>query len=506
MFERFTEGARQVVVLAQEEARRLNHNYLGTEHLLLGMLHEGAGVAAEALGSSGISLQAVREKVEEIIGLGQEAPAALLPFTPRAKKVLELSLREMTQAGRSHIGTEHLLLGLIREGEGVAAQVLLRLGADFKRVHGEVMQILARPVTEPSPPPPSRTPLLDRLGRDLTHDAAAQQLFPVVGRTAEIEQIALTLSRRRRNVPLLVGDPGVGKASVIAGLAHAVAAGTAPVVVAGRPVHSLDVGALFTDPQYHGRFAEVITGLLTELRHTTGIVLFLDNALTLLHTPDGRAEALAFFRPVLGTPGVSVIAACTTSEYRRREPAPGLDDHLQVLEIGELSADEVQEVLARTRPRLESHHGVAITDEALRAAAELAREHLTGQTLPGSAIDLLDQAGAVAGARPVVRQTDPFAQEYMQQLAERRRYLDSATASQDLVLARHYADEIQQLVTALAEHRRRSTPDSRQVTAAEVAEALSAYAGLPSTLAPPSPPRPRQPQPGPHDPSVWSMS
>ncbi|MBP0448454.1 hypothetical protein J5Y04_02660 [Kitasatospora sp. RG8] len=522
-FEKYTDRARRVVNLAQDEARMLNHNYLGTEHLLLGLLHEGEGVAAVVLGRLGVTLGAAREQVADFIGLGQVPPTGHLPFTPRARKLLQpLAFDEARTLGHVYVGTEHLLLALTQDSRGVAAQILTdRFGIPLARIRHDVPAILSgsdpepfvpdAPALPPKPhrPPLTHRPLLGELARDLGREAAGQELFPVVGRTAEIERIAQVLSRRQRNVPLLVGDPGVGKASVVAGLAHAVAAGTAPAVVAGRKVYSLDVGALFTDPQHHGRFAELMSGLLAELQQGDGggLVLFLDNALTVLHTSDGRAEALAFFRPVLRSPGVSVIAACTASEFRRRDPDPGLDEFLQALEIGELSADEVQEVLAHMRSRLEQHHGVAITDEALRAAAELARDHLPGQALPGSAIDLLDQASAVAGSRRVVEHADPVAAEFEQRLTERRGHLDSATASQDLVLAGHYAEEVERLTAALAEHRRRTAPEGPQgrlVTAAEVTEALTTYAGVPDTPAPRTPARPARG--GPHDPSVWSMS
>ncbi|AUY49157.1 Clp protease N-terminal domain-containing protein [Streptomyces sp. CB01881] len=522
-FEKYTDRARRVVLLAQDEARMLNHNYLGTEHLLLGMLQEGEGVAAVALAGLGVTLEAARQEVEVIIGRGQQRPTGELPFTLRAQRVLgSLAFSEAVKLSHQYVGTEHLLLAVIQEGQGVAVQALTGpLGISLDRTRQEVLYALLGSAPEPSlpdsptlppaphQPPLAHRPLLGELARDLGREAAGQELFPVVGRTAEIERIAQVLSRRQRNVPLLVGDPGVGKASVVAGLAHAVAAGTAPAVVAGRKVYSLDVGALFTDPQHHGRFAELMSGLLAELQQGDGggLVLFLDNAFTVLHTSDGRAEALAFFRPVLRSPGVSVIAACTASEFRRRDPDPGLDEFLQPLEIGELSTDEVREVLAHMRPRLEQHHGVAITDEALRAAAELARDHLPGQALPGSAIDLLDQASAVAGTRRVVEHADPVAAEYEQRLTERRGHLDSATASQDLVLAGHYAEEIERLTAALAEHRRRTAPEGPQglhVTAAEVTEALTTYAGVPDTPAPRTPARPARS--GPHDPSVWSMS
>ncbi|WP_405362103.1 AAA family ATPase [Kitasatospora sp. NBC_00085] len=503
-----SDDARRVIGLAQHESRMLRHTCVGTEHLLLALFNEGLGTAAEALNSLGLSYSSVHRKVVELMGQGQEAMAGYIPLTSRAKTALELSSGEAVRLGRSHVDTEHILLGLLREGDGIGIQVLAEMGVDPNRLRRQVLA-LSGSAADPGPPPPAATPLLDRFSRDLSRAALVSELDPVVGRTTEIKRIIQILSRRQRNVPLLVGDPGVGKASIVAGLAHATAAGTAPAAAAGRRVHSLDAGTLFTDPHYHGRFAELMSGLLAELQRSDGLILFLDNALTVLHTPDGRAETLAFFRPALACAGVSVIAACTTSEFRRRGPDPSLDRLLQPLEIDALSGNEVQEILTRARPRLEQHHHVAITDEALQASAALAREHLPGQALPGSAIDLLDQAAAVAGARTVAPHADPVADAYELELAERRRHLDSATASQDLVLARHYGEVVNSLTAALAEQRRKTAPDGppgRRVTAAEVTEALTAYTGLLATTVPHTRPPARPAQPGPHDPDVWAMS
>ncbi|MFD0274403.1 Clp protease N-terminal domain-containing protein [Kitasatospora sp. NPDC127111] len=498
MFERFTDHARQIIVLAQEEARMRCHQAIDTEHLLLGLTHQQGSSGVRTLEALGISLEAVRRQVAEHNPQGREpSPTEHIPFTTPAKKVLEMALREALLLNHNYIGTEHLLLGLIREHYGLAARILIQAGADLDRTRERVTAVLTGP--PPIISPPSLTPLLDGCTRDLGREAGAHELAPVIGRTDEIERIARVLSRHRRNVPLLVGDPGVGKASVVSALAHAIAAGNAPATLAGRSIRSLDAGILFTDPQHQGRFAALMSGLLREVQRGEGVILFLNHAFTVLHAANGRAAALAFFRPLLGTPGVAVIAACTTAEYRRRDPDPGLDLLLQRLEIAELPDGELQEVLVQARPRLERHHGVVIADEALRASVELARERLPGQALPGSAIDLLDQASAVAGARRADAQVDPVAEEYEERIAQSRRHADSARASQDGQLESHYEERIEHWSAALALHRRTTAEQvpARRVTAAEVTEALALLAGLPQ--APVA-------EPVPHDPYVWTMS
>ncbi|MGV9265913.1 Clp protease N-terminal domain-containing protein [Kitasatospora sp. NPDC003701] len=514
MFERFTDRARRVVVLAQEEARMHKHNYVGTEHLLLGLIHERESAAAQALTNLGITLEAVRRQVEEIIGYGQVAPSGHIPLTPRVRKVLDLSLRESLQLSQNDIGPEHLLLGLIREGEGIAAQIVAtKLGTDLDRVRQEVIRIIAG--TAPAPNPvPRPTPQLKRFTRNLSQAAASGGLDPVVGRTREIERLTHILARRQRNVPLLVGEPGVGKTSVVTGLVHAIAAATVPAAFARRTVRSLDLGSVFTNPQNHGRFAELMTGLLTEVKHSDDLILFLDNALTVLHTQEGRGEALAFLRSVLGTPGLHVIAACTTAEYRRRTPDPGLDKLLQTLEVGEPPMEEVLEILRVVRPRLEEHHGVVITDEALATAAALARDHLPGQALPGAGIDLLDEASAQAGTRGAEVPADALTTEYLQRIEQQRMQRDAAISAQNTEVAAHHGSELAQLAGALADHRRElieNQAPGRRVDEADVANALALHTGLPPVSSDDAHDRQSRsataPQPpAPHDPSVWAMS
>ncbi|MFE2721776.1 Clp protease N-terminal domain-containing protein [Kitasatospora sp. NPDC059327] len=514
MFERFTPGAQKSVVLAQEQARRLDHNYIGTEHLLLGLIHEGEGVAAAALERLGISLVRVQWHVEEIVGHGQEAQSGHIPFTPRAKRVLELALREALRLGHNYIGTEHLLLSLIREGEGVAAQILVKLITDLDRIRQEVMRSItdAAPASKPTPRP---TPRLKLLTLDLSREVATTDVDRVVGRAREIERLTQVLARRQRNIPLLIGAPGVGKSSIITGLARAIAAGTVPAAFAGRTVRSLDLGAVFANPRHHGRFAELMTSLLTEVRRSADLVLFLDNALTLLRTQDGGAEALAFLRPVLGKPGVHVIAACTTTEYRRWTPDSGLYRLLQPVEIGEPPMDEVLEILRVVRPRLEEHHGVAIDDAALWTAATLAQEHLPGQALPGSAIDLLDEAGAQAGSRGARAKALSLAltEEFEQRIAEQRKHRDAAADTNDADLTAHHNRQLATLVRSFADHRKQDAASAdHRVVETDVVNALALQSDpshTPPGHASTQMPRPGTTAPGPavpHDPTVWAMS
>ena len=327
MFERFTDRARRVVVLAQEEARMLNHNYIGTEHILLGLIHEGEGVAAKALESLGISLEAVRQQVEEIIGQGQQAPSGHIPFTPRAKKVLELSLREALQLGHNYIGTEHILLGLIREGEGVAAQVLVKLGADLNRVRQQVIQLLSgyqgkEPATAGGPQgenAPSSSLVLDQFGRNLTQGAREGKLDPVIGREKEIERVMQVLSRRTKNNPVLIGEPGVGKTAVVEGLAQAIVKGEVPDTLENKQLYTLDLGALVAGSRYRGDFEERLKKVLKEIRTRGDIILFIDEMHTLVGAgaAEGAIDAASILKPMLARGELQTIGATTLDEYRK---------------------------------------------------------------------------------------------------------------------------------------------------------------------------------------------
>ncbi|MDN6814873.1 MAG: AAA family ATPase, partial [Corynebacterium variabile] len=401
MFERFTDRARRVVVLAQEEARALNHNYIGTEHILLGLIHEGEGVAAKALESMGISLEAVRTEVEDIIGTGGHPPSGYIPFTPRAKKVLELALREALQLGHKYIGTEHILLGLIREGEGVAAQVLVKLGADLSRVRQQVIQLLSgyeggEPESEQAsdepagagvgpgdgaPSAPSGKPgqksnslVLDQFGRNLTQAAKDGKLDPVVGRGKEIERIMQVLSRRTKNNPVLIGEPGVGKTAVVEGLALDIVNGKVPETLKDKQLYSLDLGSLVAGSRYRGDFEERLKKVLKEINQRGDIILFIDEIHTLVGAgaAEGAIDAASILKPKLARGELQTIGATTLDEYRKHiEKDAALERRFQPVQVPEPSVEMTVEILKGLRDRYEAHQRVSIIDGALAAAARL---------------------------------------------------------------------------------------------------------------------------------------
>ncbi|MGD9791983.1 MAG: Clp protease N-terminal domain-containing protein, partial [Acidimicrobiia bacterium] len=399
MFERFTDRARRVVVLAQEEARLLNHNYIGTEHILLGLIHEGEGVAAKALESLGISLEAVRSQVEEIIGQGGQSPSGHIPFTPRAKKVLELSLREALQLGHNYIGTEHILLGLIREGEGVAAQVLVKLGADLSRVRQQVIQLLSgysgpqggkeAPSSAASGNPAAGkestgedkggSAVLDQFGRNLTQAARDKKLDPVIGRVREIERVMQVLSRRTKNNPVLIGEPGVGKTAVVEGLAQKIVANDVPDTIRGKQLYTLDLGALVAGSRYRGDFEERLKKVLKEIRTRGDIILFIDELHTLVGAgaAEGAIDAASILKPMLARGELQTIGATTLDEYRKHlEKDAALERRFQPIKVEEPTVAHTIEILKGLRDRYEAHHRVTITDQALVAAANLADRYI----------------------------------------------------------------------------------------------------------------------------------
>jgi ATP-dependent Clp protease ATP-binding subunit ClpC len=379
MFERFTDRARRVVVLAQEEARMLNHNYIGTEHILLGLIHEGEGLAAKALENLGISLNAVREQVTEIIGKGQQAPTGHIPFTPRAKKVLEYSLREGLQLGHTYIGTEHILLGLIREGEGVAAQVLVKLGADLNKVRQQVIQLLAGyqsgqgekaaagvgPASGQAEGTPAGSLVLDQFGRNLTQAAREGKLDPVIGREKEIERVMQVLSRRTKNNPVLIGEPGVGKTAVVEGLAQDIVRGTVPETLKDKHLYTLDLGALVAGSRYRGDFEERLKKVLKEIRTRGDIIIFIDEIHTLVGAgaAEGAIDAASILKPMLARGELQTIGATTLDEYRKHiEKDSALERRFQPIQVAEPTLAHTIEILKGLRDRYEAHHRVSITD------------------------------------------------------------------------------------------------------------------------------------------------
>ena len=493
MFERFTDRARRVVVLAQEEARMLNHNYIGTEHILLGLIHEGEGVAAKALESLGISLDAVRGQVEEIIGQGQQAPSGHIPFTPRAKKVLELSLREALQLGHNYIGTEHILLGLIREGEGVAAQVLVKLGADLNRVRQQVIQLLsgyqggkeaATAGAGPQGDAPSTSLVLDQFGRNLTQGAREGKLDPVIGREKEIERVMQVLSRRTKNNPVLIGEPGVGKTAVVEGLAQNIVKGEVPETLKDRQLYTLDLGALVAGSRYRGDFEERLKKVLKEIRTRGDIILFIDELHTLVGAgaAEGAIDAASILKPMLARGELQTIGATTLDEYRKHvEKDAALERRFQPIQVQEPTLAHTIEILKGLRDRYEAHHRVSITDGALVAAAQLADRYISDRFLPDKAIDLIDEAGSRLRIRRMT--APPDLREFDERIAEVRREKESAIDSQDFEKAASLRDREKQLIGQKAEREKQWKAGDLDVVAEVddelIAEVLAAATGIP---------------------------
>ena len=492
MFERFTDRARRVVVLAQEEARMLNHNYIGTEHILLGLIHEGEGVAAKALESLGIALEGVRAQVEEIIGQGQQSPSGHIPFTPRAKKVLELSLREALQLGHNYIGTEHILLGLIREGEGVAAQVLVKLGADLNRVRQQVLQLLsgyqgketAAAEGGRSEGTPSTSLVLDQFGRNLTQSAREGKLDPVIGREKEIERVMQVLSRRTKNNPVLIGEPGVGKTAVVEGLAQAIIRGDVPQTLKDKHLYTLDLGSLVAGSRYRGDFEERLKKVLKEIRTRGDIIMFIDEIHTLVGAgaAEGAIDAASILKPMLARGELQTIGATTLDEYRKYvEKDAALERRFQPIQVGEPTVAHTIEILKGLRDRYEAHHRITITDDALVSAATLADRYISDRYLPDKAIDLIDEAGARMRIRRMT--APPDLRDFDEKLAAVRRDKESAIDSQDFEKAAALRDSEKQLLARKSE-REKAWKDGdldviSEVDDEQIAEVLANWTGIP---------------------------
>ncbi|MDY7105205.1 MAG: ATP-dependent Clp protease ATP-binding subunit [Actinomycetota bacterium] len=496
MFERFTDRARRVVVLAQEEARLLNHNYIGTEHILLGLIHEGEGVAAKALESLSISLEAVRSQVEEIIGQGGSSPSGHIPFTPRAKKVLELSLREALQLGHNYIGTEHILLGLIREGEGVAAQVLVKLGADLSRVRQQVIQLLSG-YSGPggqektgatsggsSEQTPSGSLVLDQFGRNLTQLAREKKLDPVIGRARESERVMQVLSRRTKNNPVLIGEPGVGKTAIVEGLAQAIAGGDVPETIQGKQLYTLDLGALVAGSRYRGDFEERLKKVLKEIKTRGDIILFIDELHTLVGAgaAEGAIDAASILKPMLARGELQTIGATTLDEYRKYlEKDAALERRFQPIKVDEPTVAHTIEILKGLRDRYEQHHRVTITDQALVASANLADRYISDRHLPDKAIDLIDEAGSRLRIKRM--QTPPDYKELENEIADVVRKKKEAVEAQRFEEAGRLRDREKELLGQREEKEREIKASGvdlfDEVDEEAIAEVLSIWTGIP---------------------------
>ena len=498
MFERFTDRARRVVVLAQDEARGLKHNYIGTEHLLLGLISEGEGVAAKALAMMDINDGDVRASVIEIIGEGEKTVEGHIPFTPRAKRVFELSLREALQLGHNYIGTEHLLLGLLKEGEGVAAQVLTKRGADLSQVRQNVIQLLSgyqrgegegresvgAGVGGSSTHERQNSAVLEQIGRNLTQAARDNKLDPVIGRRVEMERVMQVLSRRTKNNPVLIGEPGVGKTAVVEGLAQAIVHGDVPETIKDRQIYSLDMGSLVAGSRYRGDFEERLKKVLKEIRTRGDIILFIDEIHTLVGAgaAEGSIDAAQMLKPMLARGELQTIGATTNDEYRKYiEKDAALERRFQPVKVDEPSVEETVEILKGLRDRYEAHHRVIITDEAIKAAAELADRYISDRFLPDKAIDLVDEAGARLRIRRMT--APPELRELDEKIAEVRRNKESAIDDQDFEKAAGLRDEESNLVAQREEKEtswKGGESDSiAEVTEEEIAEVLAMSTGIP---------------------------
>ncbi|MGB3682119.1 MAG: ATP-dependent Clp protease ATP-binding subunit [Rubrobacteraceae bacterium] len=502
MFERFTERARKVVVLAQEEARHFNHNYIGTEHLLLGLLREDEGVAARALASLNVTLDEVREQVESIVGYGEEGTGGQAPFTPRSKKVLELALREALQLGHNYIGTEHILLGLVRESEGVAARVLNNLDVDPDKVRREVVRMLGggrgrgrggsgsggggeaaggRGGEAKRP----KTRQLDQYGRNLTAYAEEEKLDPVIGRNKEIERIMQILVRRTKNNPVIIGEPGVGKTAIVEGLAEEIAEGRVPDIIGDKEVYTLDLGALVAGSKYRGEFEERLKKIMKEITDHGDIILFIDEIHNLVGAgaAEGAIDAASILKPVLARGELQVIGATTIDEYRKYvEKDKALERRFQTIQVGEPTVEETELILKGLRERYEAHHKIQITDEALKAASELGDRYISDRFLPDKAIDLVDEAASKMRIKTM--SSPPYYKEVDDELAQVRTEKEAAIDGQEFEKAARLRDSEKKLAVRRRELEQdwRGGEDGEEpvsIGEEEIAEIVSMWTGIP---------------------------
>ncbi len=486
-FEKFTERARKVLSLAQEEAQRFNHNYIGTEHLLLGLVREGDGVAAKVLSNLNVELNKVRSAVEFIIGRGDRIVLGEIGLTPRAKKVIELAVDEARRLNHHYIGTEHLLLGLVREGEGIAAGVLESLGVNLEKVRSETIKILnqsGNPHSEGGRDKHSKTPTLDQVGTDLTVSARANKLDPIVGREAEIERVIQILSRRQKNNPALIGEPGVGKTAIVEGLAQKIIAGEVPETLLGKRLVTLDVGSLVAGTKYRGEFEERLKKIIEELKQSQDCIIFIDEVHTLVGAgaAEGAVDAANILKPALGRGEIQCIGATTLDEYRKYiEKDPALQRRFQDVIVRESTVEETIQILKGIRPRYEEHHRLTITDGALKAAAEMGSRYITDRFLPDKAIDLIDESASRVRMR---RSLAPLnLKEAVRGLEAVLREKDEAIQSGEYERASELRDREVKLRDRIAKlesgWQRDQSSEKPSVTEEDIAQIVSMWTGIP---------------------------
>ena len=491
MFERFTERARQVVVLAQDEARALKHNYIGTEHILLGLLREEEGLAARVLESLDITVEEVRAQVARIVGQGDEVTTGQIPFTPRAKKVLELALREALSLGHNYIGTEHILLGLVRENEGVAARILLDFDADAEKIRNEIIRMLSGPGRRqqgsPAGGPPDKSKsskLLDQFGRNLTKLASEAKLDPVVGRQTEIERVMQILSRRTKNNPVLIGEPGVGKTAIVEGLAARISANNVPELLKGKQIYTLDLAALVAGSKYRGEFEERLKKVMKEITQRGDIVLFIDELHNLVGAgaAEGAIDAASILKPALARGELQTIGATTLDEYRKYlERDAALERRFQQVRVEEPSVDDTVQILRGLRDRYEAHHRCKITDEALYAAAALADRYIQDRHLPDKAIDLIDEAASRMRIKTMT--APPRYRELEEEIEKVRKDKEDAIENQEFEKAASLRDKERKLTQKKREleesWRENEGEEQPEIAEEEIADIVSMWTGIP---------------------------
>ncbi len=491
MLNRFTERARKVIILAKEEAKRFNHDYIGTEHLLLGLIREGEGVASAVLQNMGLGLDKIRLEIEKLV---QPGPTTVvsgdIPFTPRAKRVIELSMEEARQLGHNYIGTEHLLLGLIREGEGVAAQVLLSLALDLNKVRNEILELLGQGIPSQAAAGPgaakakSKTPALDAFGRDLTRLARDGKLDPVVGRKNEIERVVQILSRRTKNNPVLLGEAGVGKTAIVEGLAQQIVTGNVPELLRDKRLVIIDLALMVAGTKYRGQFEERIKAVMEEIKRSENVVMFIDELHTLVGAggAEGAIDASNILKPALSRGEAQCIGATTFDEYRKYiEKDAALERRFQTIMVDPPSVKETIEILKGLRDKYEAHHKVKFTDEALEEAAKLSDRYITGRFLPDKAVDLIDEAGA--RARLSAFTAPPYLKKMEDDIEQIRKEKEAAIKSQDFEKAAKFRDQEREAKAELQklkdEWKKKKIEAAPTVTADDIAYIVSKWTGVP---------------------------